>query len=145
MVKSGDCLRHEEREARLEKIKELSASPQESPNENLRLQMKQGSEETSLRQLEGTFANTPEWKVIEAGGVLSIPVEELRMLKPPKQDRSGQYVFDQRKGEKQIDSYCTGRTIRNLRAEILERYNKEKERANCLGMSTRVFRKSLFF
>ena len=42
------------------------------------------SVETSLKELEEIYASKPEWKVIEDGGVLSIPVEEFRMNDPQK-------------------------------------------------------------
>ena len=42
------------------------------------------SVETSLKELEDDYESKPEWKVIEDGGVLSIPVEELRMENPPR-------------------------------------------------------------
>ena len=45
------------------------------------------SVETSLKELEENYARKPEWKVIEDGGVLSIPVEEFRMTNPPHPDR----------------------------------------------------------
>jgi hypothetical protein len=55
------------------------------PDENLRVLIKKGpvSEETSLKELEENYARKPEWKVIEEGGVLSIPVEEFRMIINP--------------------------------------------------------------
>ena len=88
MTEVGACLGHCEREKRLNKIKKLSLFPGEPPDEYLRVLIKKGpvSEETSLKQLEEAFASTPEWKVIENGGVLSVPVEEPRMLNPPKPD-----------------------------------------------------------
>ena len=43
--------------------------------------------ETSLKELEENYASKAEWKVIEGGGVLSVPVEEFRIINPPKPDR----------------------------------------------------------
>ena len=40
------------------------------------------SVETSLKDLEENYASKPEWKVIERGGVLCVPVEEFRMINP---------------------------------------------------------------
>ena len=37
-----------------------------------------------MKELEENYASKPEWKVIEEGGVLSIPVEEFRMTNPQK-------------------------------------------------------------
>ena len=74
-----------------------------------------------MEQLENAFANTPEWKLVRDGGVLSVTVEELRMLNPPKPDNSGQLDFDKRKGGagKQIDNYPTGSAIESLNAIFL--------------------------
>ena len=36
--------------------------------------------ETSLRELEENSTSKPGWKVIEGGGVFSVPVEEFRMI-----------------------------------------------------------------
>ena len=70
-------------------------SPQQTPDENLRVLIKRGPDkkETSLKELEENYASTPEWKVIEGGGVLSIPIEEFRMINLPKPDRRGQVKF----------------------------------------------------
>ena len=76
---------HKEREARTNKIYKLATRVNETPDENCRVLVKKGpvSVETSLKELEDNYESTPEWKVIEDGGVLSIPVEELRMENPP--------------------------------------------------------------
>merc|ERR1712083_351843 len=82
------------------------------------------SVETSLKELEENYKSKPEWKVIEDGGVLSIPVEGLRMENPPNPDRlSGQVVFKEKKGGggKQIESYPVGQTIENLNALIRDK------------------------
>ena len=55
------------------------------------------SVETSLKELEENYANKPAWKVIEGGGVLSVPVEEFRMINPLKPDRDGKVHFDEKK------------------------------------------------
>ena len=68
-----------------------------------------------------------EWKVIEDGGVLSIPMEELRMENPPLLVCSSgglfqfaQVVFKPKKGGggKQIESYLVVQTIENMTALI---------------------------
>ena len=47
----------------------------------------------TINGMEDEYEKKAEWKVIEEGGVLSIPVEELRMENPPRPDRSsGQVV-----------------------------------------------------
>ena len=100
MASSSTCFGHKEREDRLNKIGKRSKGPKETPDENLRILIKKGpvSVETSLKELEDNYEKKPEWKLIEDGGVLSIPVEELRMENPPRPDRSGQVVFKEKKG-----------------------------------------------
>ena len=90
MSESSVCLGHGEREARKNKIRKLLTSDiLRSPDETLRVLVKKGpvSVETSLKELEENYARKPEWKVIEDGGVLSIPAEEFRMTNPPHPDR----------------------------------------------------------
>ena len=96
MANSKACLGHSERCARVNKVKRMLDSPQETPDENLRVLIKRGpnKEETSLKELEENYASKPEWKVIEGGGVLSVPVEEFRMINPPKPDREGNIEFE---------------------------------------------------
>ena len=93
MAHSSTCLGHKEREDRTNKITRLTNRPKETPDENLRVWIKKGpvSVETSLKELEENYERKPEWKVIEDGGVLSIPVEELRMENPPGPDRRRSY------------------------------------------------------
>ena len=90
--------------------------------------------ETSLKELEEDYESTPEWKLIKEGGVLSVPVEELRMENLPKPDRSGQVVFKEKRGGggKQIESYPVGQTIDNLNEEIREKYEDEKQKAKAV-------------
>ena len=82
MAEFWNCLGHEERGGRKIKINKLSAGPLISLDENLRVLIKKGpvSVETSLKELEESYERKPEWKVIEDGGVLSIPVEEFRTM-----------------------------------------------------------------
>ena len=96
------------------------------------------SVETSLKELEESYASKPEWKVIEEGGVLSIPVEEFRMINPPKPDRAGHFEFEEKKGKgagNQIENYPVGQTIKNMNEQILAKYNLEKEMAKSAGKS----------
>ena len=69
----------------MNKIRKMLDFPQQTPDENLRILIKKGpnNENTSLKELDENYASKPEWKVIEGGGVLSIPMEELRMINPP--------------------------------------------------------------
>ena len=93
--------------------------------------------ETSLKELEENYERKPEWKVIEDGGVLSIPVEELRMENPPRPDRSGQVIFKEKKGGggRQIESYPVVQTIENMNAFIRNKYEEEKKKAKAAGKS----------
>ena len=119
-------------------MKKLTQSQSHPLDENLTVLIKKGpvSVETSLKELEENYARKPEWKVIEEGGVLSIPVEEFRMINLPKPDRSGKVEFGKKKeGGHQIDSYPVGQTIKNLNEQILVIYNKEKEKAKSAGKS----------
>ena len=109
-------------------------------DESLRVVIKNGptSIETSLRELEETYASKPEWKVIENGGVLSVPVEEFRMVNPPKPDSMGNVKIANKKAERakyQIESYPVAQTIANLNEQILIKFNAEKQRAQATGKS----------
>ena len=112
MTTRENCLGHQSRFERKNKIKILLESPLKSPDKNLKVLIKKGpvSKETSLKELEDYFASKPEWKVIEDGGVLSIPLEEFRMVDPPKPDRSGRVAFDRKKEGKstKVEDYTGG-------------------------------------
>ena len=102
------CLGHEERCKRQNIIAKLNTKSVAAPNENYRISIKKGpvSTKTSLKELEEYYESKPEWKLIKDGGVLSVPVEELRMENLPKPDRSGQVVFKEKRGGggKQIET-----------------------------------------
>ena len=90
MAEFDGCLGHEQRVGRRNKIKKLLDSPLKPPEEEIvKVLIKKGpvSVETTLEELEENYASKPEWKVIEGGGVLSVPVEEFRMINPPKPDK----------------------------------------------------------
>ena len=131
MAESDNCWGHCEREKRKNKINKLLTSSQQSVDTSTRVLIKRGlvSEETSLSELEEIYARTAAWKKIEDGGVLGVPVEELRMAKPPKPDqKSGQFGFQKAnvgKGTK-IEDYAVVQTIKDLNENILDKYNKEK-------------------
>ena len=88
------CLGHEQRVGRANKISKLLTSPQESPPINLKVLIKKGpvSVETSLKELDDNYASKPEWKMIEDGGVLGVPVEEFRMMNPPQPGNFGRAI-----------------------------------------------------
>ena len=148
MVQSSNCLGHKEREDRANKITKLVSKPKEAPDENCRALIKKGpvSVEISLKELEDTYKIKAEWKVIEDGGVLGIPMVELRMENPPRPDRSGQVVFKEKKGGggKQIESYPVGQTIDNLNALIRDKYAEEKQKAKASGKSESEAEKKAF-
>ena len=138
MAASKLCLGHSERGARVNKIKRMLDSPQETPDENPRVLIKRGpnKEETSLKELEENYARKPEWKVIEGGGVLSVPVEEFRMINPPKPDREGNVKFEDKKGKgakNKIEKYSIAQTIPNLNETIMDKYNNEKDKTKTAG------------
>ena len=127
-----NCWGHCEREKRKNKINKLLTSSQQSVDTSTRVLIKKGpsvSEETSLSELEEIYARTAAWKKIEDGGVHGVPIEELRMAKPPKPDqKSGQFGFQKAnvgKGTK-IEDYAVVQTIKDLNDQILDKYNKEK-------------------
>ena len=135
MAFPGNCLGHGERCSRETKINKLLRSPLMSLDETLRVLIKRGpvSVRISLKELEEDYATNSDWKVIEEGGVLSIPAEEFRMTKPY---RSGAVDFADLKGRKhQIDSYPIDQTVMSLNEQILVKYNEEKENAKAAGKS----------
>ena len=69
MAASKLCLGHSERGARVNKIKRMLDSPQETPDESLRVLIKRGpnKEETSLKELEENYESKLEWKIIDNG------------------------------------------------------------------------------
>ena len=134
-----NCSGHKQREERQHKINKLTESQLKPLDETRRVLIKKGpvSVETSLKELEENYASKPEWKVIEEGGVLSIPVEEFRMINPPKPDQTtGKVEFGKKKGGgKQIENYPVGQTIGNLNALVTDKYNEEKAKAKAAGKS----------
>ena len=94
MAQSFTCIGHKEREERRNKIGKLVERPMEILDKSLRVLIKKGpvNVETSLKELEEDYESKPEWKLIKEGGVLSVPVEELRMENFPKPNQSGQVV-----------------------------------------------------
>ena len=82
MADKSTCRGHDVRTSRRNKINRLTSKSFISPDENMRVLIKKGpvSVETSLKELEENYERKPEWKVIEDGGVLSIPVEEFRTM-----------------------------------------------------------------
>ena len=149
MAEPSTCLGHKERGARTNIIGKLATIPKATLDEKLRVWIKKGpvSVEISLKEIEENYERKPEWKVIEDGGVLSIPVEELRMENPPQPDRSsGQVVFKEKKGGggKQIESYPVGQTIDNMNAFIRDKYEEEKKKAKAARMSESEAEKKAF-
>lgn len=82
--------------------------------------------------------------MIEDRGVLSIPVEELRMENLPRPDRSGQVVFKEKKRGrgKQIESFSVVQTIENLNELIRDKRRGQPKPPERL-MSPRLRKKRL--
>ena len=124
---ANKCLGHELRQTRQNHICRLLALPEVNPpDQNLRISIKsrQGSIETSLKNLEDIYKKKPEWEVIEEGGIWSVPVEELRMQNPLRPGARGKLDFEKRRaGEQQIEGYSVAETIEHLNAKILTKYN----------------------
>ena len=94
------------------------------------------SVETSLRELEDIYEKTPEWDLVSNGGVLSVPVEELRTTNLPKPGPDGCLDFSKmKKGAHVIQNFPVGQTIQNLKEEILAKYNQAREDAEASGKS----------
>jgi hypothetical protein len=126
------------RTSRRNKITKLLTESVKSPDEEKKVYIKKGpvSVETSLTELEAFYMSRPEWKVIENGGVLSVPVEEFRLENPPQPDHSGRVSFGKKKGGgNKIDHYTVGQTVNNLNECILRIYNDVKEKTRAAGKS----------
>ena len=134
---NGKCWGHAERDATKNKINKLLKSPQQTLDEEFKLLIKNGpvSVETSLKELEENFAGKPNWKLIEGGGILKVPLEEFRMIDPPQPNQAGQVVFGRGGKGTKIENYTVVQTIETLNALILDKYNKEKEEAKAAGKS----------
>ena len=119
----SQCLGHSDRVASKNKINKLLKSPLESLDENLRVLIKRGpvSVETSLKELEEIYAGGASWEKIEDGGVLSVPLEEFRMIDPPKPNQAGQIDFEMDGRGTKIENYTVGQTIEHLNALVLEK------------------------
>jgi len=139
MGEPGKCWGHGERESRKNQINKLLNSPLETLDDLRRVLIKKGpvSEETSLKELEEKYERKPEWKVIEEGGVLCIPVEEFRMIDLPRPDRADNIDFGRRQegAGKKIEDYPPVQTVHNLDQQIVLKYNEEKEKAKASGKS----------
>ena len=140
MADTRTCRGHSERIRRTSKKNKLAQKSCTSLERDLKVLVKLGpvSVETSLKELEEKYASKPEWKVIKEGGVLSVPVEEFRMINPPKPDHSGKLEFGKRKdgGEgKHIDSYPVCQTIDQLNKVIEDKFNEVFAKSKAAGKS----------
>ena len=135
------CKGHTARMDRKHKIDKLltEEGKLDLPDEDKTVLIKKGpsiSVETSLKDLEEIYKKQPEWDLVENGGVLSVPVEELRMTSFPKPDLNGIVNFGAKKaGENHIHNHPVGQTVENLNAEILAKYTQVRENAKATGKS----------
>ena len=117
----------------------MSKEPCQLPNESKKVLIKKGpvSIESSLKELENIYSGRPEWKVLEGGGVLGIPVQEYRLTNLPNPDREGNVVFGRKmkSTRKQIDHYTAAETIENLNAVVRRKYEKVKTDLKAKGKS----------
>ena len=116
------CVGHPLRSERLKKTQELLNSPPGVTDKKLKILIRKGSTlvETSLQDLEESFAFNPSWKAIECGEVVSIPVVEFRTIDQHKPD-----AFE-KTSETQIEHYSVTQTISDLEALVLAKFNEEK-------------------
>ena len=140
MADARSCRGHSERIRRTSKKNKLAQKSCTSLQRHLKVLVKLGpvSVETSLKELEEKYASKSEWKVIKEGGVLSVPVEEFRMINPPKPDHSGKLEFGKRKESaegKHIDSYPVCQTIDHLNKVIKEKFSEVFEKSKAAGKS----------
>ena len=118
------CIGHQKRKDR----GNLGTRSNENPDEHYRALTKKGplSVETRLKELEDNYKSKPEWKVIEGGGVLSIPVEEEPRMEnsPHSECQTGQVVFKAKRGG---GGEIVGQTIDNMTALTRYKYEADKK------------------
>ena len=142
MAEPDKCWGHGKRLTRQNEIIKMLSSKQ-PVDENFKILIRTGpmSKETSLKEIEESYASTAAWRKIEDGGILGIPLEEFRMIHPPRPDqKSGQFDFGKGqhgKGAK-IENYTVAETITNLSALVHEKFTQEKVMAKAAGMSEAV-------
>ena len=140
MAEPDKCWGHGKRLTRQNEIIKMLGSSKQPVDENFKILIRTGpmSKETSLKEIEESYASTAAWRKIEDGGILGIPLEEFRMIHPPRPDqKSGQFDFGKGqhgKGAK-IENYTVAETITNLSALVHEKFTQEKVMAKAAGMS----------
>ena len=129
-MQSSNCLGHEQRDQRANKIKKmLKSSPKilDDPGTH-RVLIKKGpiSVKTSLLCKQAWVEGDWGWRSAQHpyGGV--------------QDDQSSKTRKNQKKGRgagNQIESYPAGQTIKNLNEQIMAKYKEEKEKAKTAGKS----------
>ena len=134
---NSKCWGHAERAATKNKINKLLKSPQQTLDEEFKVLIKKGpmSVETSLKELRENFAGKGNWRQIQEGGILSVPLDEFWMIDPPQPNQAGQVVFGRGGKGTKIENYSVVQTIEKLNALILQKYNNEKKEAKTAGKS----------
>ena len=78
------------------------------------------------------------------GGVLYVPVKELRVENPPKSNRSCQFLFKEKKEDKESRlTNSVGQIIQSMNELLGERYEEKKENVKAAGKSKSEAQKKL--
>ena len=72
---------------------------------------------------------------MQSGGVLSLPVEEIKVDNPPQPGQSGNMDFGRKKDGRgnQIGSYPLAEALENLNKLVMEKYTTTKGEAEAEG------------
>ena len=80
----------------------------------------------------------------DGGGVLYVPVKELRVENPPKSNRSCQFLFKEKKEDKESRlTNSVGQIIQSMNELLGERYEEKKENVKAAGKSKSEAQKKL--
>ena len=92
------------------------------------------SVETNLRSWRRSLRRSLSYQ--GWGGVLYVPVKELRVENPPKSNRSCQFLFKEKKEDKESRlTNSVGQIIQSMNELLGERYEEKKENVKAAGKS----------